>query len=616
MPNFHTHWLVALQAIDGLPEQYRYLKQGRKTYVEAGKAFGKTVRDHVSDILKKLDLDGSAGLQEWMKDEVTAWEDKLRANHDAICFSAFMLGACGPDFWMLPSKPNGGIKPDMAEHHFDLGHYNRSHRQFELSLRELQGKDDLQARVEKSYFLGMSTHIAADLVIHQLVNVSAGAYNLLKYDSGAPNGIWSNEQGIEYLSPDAPASAQPAPEGNWFQRRWGDAKNLAEVGKQHVVENGTEAAADALPIWSTHNKVEHYWDTWVRYRWLGDAGKFWEDDVDAPFPTLGLPLSERIRADLIGGGERIADVQSVAGMGKTVAHKGLDVWRTVGRAVPWVDHSENVKDAVTDRANYVLGSVETRWLLEKPLSFPWLFCDAVLRGTCKPFIYDRVVSKETGAYPKDMIFESASTEAKSSQMDEPLPMKLAPREKQQAPGPGGGGKSEKRKLQVFSTESNHAIPAWSWNYINYISCPSFGRLLLYGQDTFYDRAAFPHFVSGAVRAAKAFSHDLATSYAGGKQLEELGRFWNLDTGLGLQIENVESPERHQVVTRIDWVHVLGPAGKGGEIPYQRQLPPPYTTAMAAAPEPYPLAAWKKKDRVCLPRSRSGRIAWSHRAFSE
>jgi hypothetical protein len=590
MPNFHTHWLVALQAIDGLPKGYEYLRKGRKSYVMASRGLGKTVRAHVAGILRDLDLDGAAQLQETIRAKVVDWEDTLRADEDAICFSAFMLGACGPDFWVLPVDTGGGMIPDVAAHHFDLGHYNRTHLQFELSLKALAGKDDLQARVEKAYFLGMATHIGADLVLHELVNVSAGAYNLLKMDLVPPNGTWSNEQAMELLSPDAAAPPQPEAEGGWFRRGAGAVANAAKGAGHHVGENTGKLLGDAVPLWTTHNKVEHYWDTWVRHRWLGDLGKrVWPDDVDLnpAFDPLRLPLCDTIRLELLGL------IGPVAGMGTTVGHYGKDVYRKIGRLLPG-DDTDNKRATVYDRANYALGSVETRWLLEKPLAFPWLFSDSVLRGTCGPFIYARVVDKATGAYPEALVFSKAKQEAESAQMAEPARDTPSKKKKLTAPAAQGGGRSEKKKLQFFSTERNEAIPASSWNYLNYITCPALDRLQKYGKDAFYDRKAFPPFVAAGASAARAFANDLAGAYRKRRRhLPKLGQFWNLDTGLGLHVENVKSPERHQVITRIDWVHVLGPTGIAEALAYEQGDRPAYAASMGKAAQPYaPIDAWK------------------------
>jgi hypothetical protein len=76
----------------------------------------------------------------------------------------------------------------------------------------------------------MATHVAADLVVHQLVNVMAGAYNLLEEDIAYLFGnTWVNEHGGGY----------------------------------------------DIRLWNTHNKVEHFWDSYVRYHYLGDLDPFW-----------------------------------------------------------------------------------------------------------------------------------------------------------------------------------------------------------------------------------------------------------------------------------------------------------------------------------------------------
>ena len=219
MPAFHTHWLVALKAISNAPD---YITAGNAAYRQSTLAY----RDACIAALR------GSNLERDFNSARTNWENAVKENLDDItCFSAYMLGACGPDFWKLPSTPKI-VKPSMAGIHFDLGHYNRAHRQFELSRAEVGGIDrtDLQSRVQRSYFLGMATHIAADLIVHQLVNVVAGAYNLLE---------------AENLF--------------WFDKTW---------------EN-EQGGALGLNIWNTHNKVEQFWDSYVRYHYLGDLDPFW-----------------------------------------------------------------------------------------------------------------------------------------------------------------------------------------------------------------------------------------------------------------------------------------------------------------------------------------------------
>jgi hypothetical protein len=145
MPNFHTHWLVALQALDRVPASFAYLQKGQGKYERASKNLGTEIRTHVREIFEESNIDGAAQLQQTIGTMVDAWADKLRDSDDAICFSAYMLGACGPDFWTLPSASSNPV-PDTAGHHFDLGHYNRTHLQFECSLRQIGKKDELQTR--------------------------------------------------------------------------------------------------------------------------------------------------------------------------------------------------------------------------------------------------------------------------------------------------------------------------------------------------------------------------------------------------------------------------------------------------------------------------------------
>jgi len=221
MPAFHTHWLVALAA---LSKASKYIQKGADNYRNAAQGF----RISCVAALKQQNFEA------FMTAARSKWEGEIGKNLDNItCFSAYMLGACGPDFWTVTSEPKSWLGvPSRAKLHFDLGHYNRTHRQFELSIAEVGGKDrdDLQTRVQRSYFLGMATPIAADLVVHQLVNVMAGAYNLLEEDIAYLFGnTWVNEHGGGY----------------------------------------------DIRLWNTHNKVEHFWDSYVRYHYLGDLDLFW-----------------------------------------------------------------------------------------------------------------------------------------------------------------------------------------------------------------------------------------------------------------------------------------------------------------------------------------------------
>ena len=223
MPAFHTHWLVALAALSKVP---KYIRDGSANYFKATQGF----RSSCIAALKSSDFAGAISGAE------RRWGKSIRdddTDDNITCFSAYMLGACGPDFWTVTSEPKSWLGvPSRAKLHFDLGHYNRTHRQFELSIAEVGGKDrdDLQTRVQRSYFLGMATHVAADLVVHQLVNVMAGAYNLLEEDIAYLFGnTWVNEHGGGY----------------------------------------------DIRLWNTHNKVEHFWDSYVRYHYLGDLDLSW-----------------------------------------------------------------------------------------------------------------------------------------------------------------------------------------------------------------------------------------------------------------------------------------------------------------------------------------------------
>src|SRR6266568_647355 len=374
----------------------------------------------------------------------------------------------------------------------------------------------------------MATHVGADLVVHELVNVSAGAYNLLVED------VWRNEQ-------------------------------------------------TSLPfkIWNTHNKVEHYWDTYVRHRFLGDLGVvFAGEDI-----ALGA------------GGPR-----SEPGYGYPLAATLLQI-------------ADRKPPAVRQALRQLLSRKVMRAWVEKPLVFPWLFCDRVLdpTGGIKPFIYDRVVDKKRGAYPTNVMYEDAIKEATHFQMED-----------------AAGGYSERKKLKYFSSKLNTprknppppppdpysdmpapSLPEYSyegfepkaWNYQPFGILPALdadpdrprdgfirraaANGLVHGLDAFYELANLEPFVGKAVKVAGGLAAALDgayTSRTSGADLGPLSHFWNLDTGLGLEVQAIPTDTSRDLVTRLDFVHVLDRRFQGGALGVTRPAAPAeirYLTGKAA-----------------------------------
>jgi Zinc dependent phospholipase C len=365
VPCFHTHWLVALQAIESNPE---YIGDGRQKYVAA-------CDDYKQALMKAIDArefkpeQTRSEFRQALKDEAAKWKNGIQTSkeYDAItCFSAYMLGACGPDFWTVGSTARflRTFIPDTAPEHFDLGHYNRTHHQFELSVADVGGanKTDLQSLVQRAYFLGMATHIAADLVVHQLVNISAGAYNLLeKWNYIFPDKAWQNE--------------------DW---------TFGSLG----------------------------------YRYLGDQGPFWPEqykDQENWFGPLGFPTSDSL----------------------------LDYAKRT--------YKDNI--AVVDDCEHVLKETSIKYLIERPLMFPWVFCDRVLADSSdiKPFIYRIVVEKDGGAYPEDVAPKKVVKEKDSHQMGD---------------SKAAGGHSERKKLHFFSSAENDEDGHTSFNFLTFFVCPN------------------------------------------------------------------------------------------------------------------------------------------------
>lgn len=478
MPNFNLHWLVAGEALTAAPA---WIRAGSRTYLSVAMQFSQKVSDKMDTLTK---IDDAKNFGSFVIEQAAEFKKELqqRPNYDDItCFSAYMLGACGPDFWMLPS--GGLIIPNFGEHHFDLGHYNRTHQQFFVSVDRLKGKsaaDKLQGtgkgvltvKAEMAYFLGMATHVAADLIIHQLVNVSAGAYNLLEK-------CWENENG-------------------------------------------------SLPknIWSTHNKVEHFWDSYVRLRYLGNHGPVFLDgqtpvDVEDWVSPMKLPVIEKLQSAV----KSTLDAKVAAALRKQ------------------------------------LNEDSTRFALEKPLVLPQVFADRLIAGEVDPFVYEVVVEKKKGAYPTDVVPASVAEEAESSQMKR------------------GGKHTEANKAEFFSSGANTGTGSCSHNYITYIVCPDLQQVRSFGRDVFYHLNALRPFIARAADQARAFVSELMSAYEAGSTngLKNIRHFWNLDTGLGLRVRKVPSATAKEVITRLDFVHV-GDADVGGvaqAIDYTRTNPDPH-----------------------------------------
>ncbi len=171
------------------------------------------------DANKKFYDDAHKAVQNNSSDEIEKAMSNYRQahRHDTVAvFGAFSAGSQGPDLWILPDSKKdllfGEIKGFM---HFDMGHYNLSHRFPFISLKRIRQQDkslaELQKKYQTAYILGYLSHIALDILGHVKVNVFAGAYHQLEK-------VWENEQGL--LTKD---------------------------------------------IWNNHNKVEHYLDALIRF---------------------------------------------------------------------------------------------------------------------------------------------------------------------------------------------------------------------------------------------------------------------------------------------------------------------------------------------------------------
>jgi len=179
--------------------------------------------------------------------------------------------------------------------------------------------------------------------------------------------------------------------------------------------------------------------------------------------------------------------------------------------------------------------------IERPLNFPRIAADRIMQDQepCRPFIYDVVVEKNKGAYPSEDIFAEAIKEAKSGQMS------------------CNGKMNEGNKLNYFATGKNDTLDRDGNNYLTNIVCPNLERLREYGLNVFYHLDALKPFITSAVKLGKRFTATLDTAFKVGRpdNLRELGYFWNLDTGLGLQVQNILSDTPYEVITKLKFTHI-------------------------------------------------------------
>jgi len=110
VPCFHTHWLVAVQAIGNAPE---YVQNGKRRYEKACVKYAQALRQ-VIDAAASDPKRTRSTIRGALKKAEDDWVDdtkKAETYDDITCFSAYMLGACGPDFWTVPSHSRRRTNP-------------------------------------------------------------------------------------------------------------------------------------------------------------------------------------------------------------------------------------------------------------------------------------------------------------------------------------------------------------------------------------------------------------------------------------------------------------------------------------------------------------------------
>lgn len=542
MPNFNTHWLAAIRCIESSDKLPEGIKNGYEKYCTLTGVYKKRLTSAINAVVNP----------ETHKEFTSSEEDlglnlllnnynidlNKPENRDPITlFSAYMLGACGPDFWTLPSskRERRKLEPDVASFHFDLGHYNRTHQQFIVAIKHWRKKDknSFQVKVEQAYFYGMATHIATDCVVHQLVNVYAGAYHLLVKSN------WKNEH---------------------------------------------DTLSRLYHPWNTHNKVEHFWDSYIRYRYLGDISRVFDDASleNDPMTPLGFPTVEELIDRYEGDISRVFDdaVLEIDPMmtplgfptvekfidnlmkERTQLIKNTDVTRFSEEEKKKHYKKIEMKEHLADKT---LRKDKVKFKIEQAFNFPRIFCDRVIQGQIKPFLYDIIV-ENTGAYEPHNLFPAAIAEKKSFQMEGPLVK-------------GKQTHNENKKLAYFSSGRNTdaSVRGTSFNFLNYYVCPNLERVRKFGGNVFYHTQALKHFIDSAVTVGNAFISDLAggiNSTTRDISIVNLGKFWNLDTGLGVEVKNLPSDTRYEVITELNFIHVTE-AVRRSKITYVKEKDPGY-----------------------------------------
>jgi hypothetical protein len=291
--------------------------------------------------------------------------------------------------------------------------------------------------------------------------------------------------------------------------------------------------------------VEHYWDSYIRYRYLGDIeflflGKLHKNDL--LMTPLGFPTTEKFIADLT---KKLSQLNKISILSFT--KEELE------------NHFNNKK--AKERMIESLKEEEVKIKIEKAFIFPRIFCDRVIRGQITPFLYDIVV-RGNGAYEESIMFPSAITEKTSYQME-------GPKVNHQRTY------NENKKLGFFASPFNEAakFTGISFNFLNYFICPNLENLQLYGNDVFYHTRALKPFVESALTVGNAFIRDLSNGIKS-ESLGNLGKFWNLDTGLGIEVKNIPSDTRFEVITELNFIHVTE-AVQSSRIKYTKDNNPAY-----------------------------------------
>jgi hypothetical protein len=161
----------------------------------------------------------------------------LKAYEEGLLASYGYFGGTGPDLFLIPDDAGDAMSSKIdGIDYSDLMHYNKASSFIIFALKKIKSElkksksDSATAKLRRqlAYIIGHTSHIAADVICHPLVNTMAAAYPKNK------------------------------------ERQFKNAEG-----------------SNAICIWKLHHKVEHYQDSWIREEKFGKEAQLNTGDWEA-----------------------------------------------------------------------------------------------------------------------------------------------------------------------------------------------------------------------------------------------------------------------------------------------------------------------------------------------